>query len=133
MVIVHVMFMTSLQTQIQDNQLIKGSLTILESKNKSMEVDRDILNTPENEFADIREMQENAILVPLVKAARGEEVKVNRVKDAILNTLDLVIYMIGSDKQASYVLKNAKDMINAPDSKESGIIAPQQNDIQDIY
>ena len=75
-------FMTSLQTQIQDNQLIKGSLTILESKNKSMEVDRDILNTPENEFADIREMQENVILVPLVKMARGEEVKVNRVKDA---------------------------------------------------
>ena len=32
-----------------------------------MEVDRDILNTPEDEFADIHEMQENAVLVPLVK------------------------------------------------------------------
>ena len=62
---------TSLQTKIQDAQLIKGSLTILESKNKSMEVDRDILNTPEDEFADIHEMQENAVLVPLVKAARN--------------------------------------------------------------
>jgi hypothetical protein len=32
---------------------------------------------------------------------------------------------------ASYVFKNAKDMINAPDSKES--VAPQPSYIQDIY
>jgi hypothetical protein len=66
-------------------------------------------------------MQENAILVPLVRAAREEEVKVNRVKDTILNTLEPVICKICSDKQASFV-KSAKDMINAPDSK-----APQHS------
>jgi hypothetical protein len=49
---------------------------------------------------EIHERQEFAALVPLIKAARGEEVKFDRVKHAIVNTLDLAINKIGSDKQA---------------------------------
>jgi hypothetical protein len=43
-------------------------------------------------------------LVRLIKAARAEEVEVNRVKHAIVNTLDLAINKIGSDKQACVCL-----------------------------
>lgn len=100
---------SSLQTQNQDfnkdNQLIKGSLTIFESQNNPMEVESDA----------IRERQEYAVLVPLIKVARGEEVEVDRVNDAIVNSLDLVINKNRTDKEASYVFKNARDMITVPD------------------
>jgi hypothetical protein len=75
-----------------------------------------VLNRPKDEFPDIIEMQENAILDPLIKSARGE-VEVDRLKD-VVTTLELVICKIGSEKQA-YVFKNAKDMINTPNSKSS--------------
>jgi chaperonin cofactor prefoldin len=115
---------TSVQTEkrdlTEDNQRInQGCLRTLGSQNKSKMVVRDdgLIIPEEDEFADIIEMQENAMLVPLVKAARGEEVKVDRIKNAIITTLDLVIRKIGSDRQASYAFKNAKDMINSTDSK----------------
>jgi hypothetical protein len=120
------MDVSSLQQAQKDNQLIQGSLTISETKSKSMEVVRDSLKTPEDEFAGPE------ILVPLLKAARGEKVEVGRLKDAITSALDLVMYKIGQDKQASFVFKNAKGMINAQD-EELGTIASQQNDIRDIY
>jgi hypothetical protein len=68
-----------------------------------MKVESDNLNITKEKIDEIHERQEFAALVPLIKAARGEEVKFDRVKHAIVNTLDLAINKIGSDKQASYV------------------------------
>jgi hypothetical protein len=59
--------------------------------------DDGLITTEEDEFADMIGIQE----VPLVKAARRDEVKVDRIKDAILTPLDLVTHKIASDRQAS--------------------------------
>jgi hypothetical protein len=94
-------------------EALNQELKILESQKKPIEVESDNLSKDELE---IRDRQEGALLVPLIKAARGEEIEVDRVRHAIVDTLDLAINKIGSDKQASYVFKNARDMINARDS-----------------
>jgi hypothetical protein len=73
------------------------------------------LNISKDEL-ELRDRREGTLLVPLVKAARGEEIEVDRVRHAIVNTLDLAISKIGSDRQASYIFKNARDMIDSPDS-----------------
>jgi hypothetical protein len=57
------------------------------------------------------ESQGYAILAPLVEVARGEKVEDNRLRTAIIGTINLVI----RSPDASYVFKKAIDMINASD------------------
>ena len=99
----------SLKKSIEE---LNQELRILESQNKPMETS-DHLNIPKGEL-ELREMQEFALLAPLVKAARGDMVEVNSLKRAIISTIDLAIRKIGSD--ASYAFKQTIHMINASDN-----------------
>ncbi|MGC1930588.1 MAG: hypothetical protein WA667_16590 [Candidatus Nitrosopolaris sp.] len=99
----------SLKKSIEE---LNQELRILESQNKPMETS-DPLNIPKGEL-ELREMQEFALLAPLVKAARGDMVEVNSLKRAIISTMDLAIRKIGSD--ASYAFKQTIHMINASDN-----------------
>jgi hypothetical protein len=68
---------------------------------------------------------------PLVKAAKGQKVPKNQLKNAVIKAIDILIGNDQTDRSIS-TLKTTK-LILQSDIQESGIIAPQQSDIQDIY
>jgi hypothetical protein len=91
----------------------------LESRNKPIEAERDRLNLPKNEVEEVRETQESALFAPL-KIARGEPVEVNQLKHAVIGCIDLALEGLGSNQQASAAFKKAREIINAPYTKEMG-------------
>jgi hypothetical protein len=68
-----------------------------------------------HELNDVMVMQEFAMVLPLIKAARGEVVEYNQLKRAIASALSLAIYRKTlDDQEATCLLRNASDMIEAP-------------------
>jgi hypothetical protein len=82
----------------------------LETQNKLKQAERGHLKIPQNETDKIREMQEYAVFAPL-RAARGEPVNVNHLRRAVTFGIDMALERLGSNNQASYAFKQARDII----------------------
>ena len=71
-----------------------------------MEAERDCSNIPKDDYDEVREREELAALMPLIKTARGEPIDINQLKHAIIDGLDVAIGRLGSEP--SYAFKGGE-------------------------
>jgi predicted nucleic acid-binding Zn-ribbon protein len=73
-------------------EALNQELRNLESQIKPVESG---VSREEEGLHEVKVVQESATLAPLIKAAKGEKVEVDRLKHAFIGTMDIAISRIG--------------------------------------
>lgn len=119
----------ALQSDINNKESLEADLNKYGSLKKAIEglnqglrnvecqikaVESEVIGMPQEELHEVKVVQEYATLSPLIKAAKGEKVEVDRLKHAFIGSMDIAISRIGPDNEASDAFKRVKHMVTLP-------------------